>query len=115
MAKWYPFIHEHVSCKQKSLSQHCRMQAHYLSPNSQNEFFAACSNLVMHHILDEKKSAKYYAVIADATPNILHKEQTTFMMRYVLSKEGAFEVEERFFQFSDCNAKTGDKIANMII
>jgi len=26
-----------------------------------------------------------------------------------------FEVEERFLQFSDCNAKTGDAIANLII
>ena len=91
------------------------MQAHYLSPDSQNEFIAACSNVVLRHILDERKSAKYYAVIIDATPYISHKEQTTFMTIYVLLKGGAFEVKKRFFQFSDCNAKTGDEIANMII
>ena len=60
LAKWDPFIHEHVSCVQKFQSQHCRMQAHNLFPDSQNEFIAACSNLVMRHILDERKSAKYY-------------------------------------------------------
>ena len=37
------------------------------------------------------------------------------MIRYVLLKDGAIEVEEILFQFSDCNAKTSDENANMII
>jgi len=87
LAKWDPFLHEHVSSVQKSQAQHCRMQAHYLSPDSQNEFISACSNLVLRHILDERKSAKYYAIIVDATPDISHKEQTIFLLRYVLLKD----------------------------
>ena len=55
------------------------------------------------------------SVIVDATPDILYKEQTAFMMRRVLLNGGAFEVKERFFQSSDCNVKTAYKIANMII
>ena len=37
------------------------------------------------------------------------------MIRYVLLKDGAIEVEEILFQFSNCNAKTSDENANMII
>ena len=115
LAKYDPVLREHVTCVEKSQEQQKRMQAHYLSPESQNEFIAACSDLVMQHILQERRSAKYYAVIADATPDISHKEQTTFLLRYLSLKNNAFEVEERFLLFNDVNAKSGEEIANLIL
>ena len=55
-----------------------RMEAHYLSPENQNEFIDACGKLVQQKIIAEVLSAKYYSIIVDATPDSAHIEQTTF-------------------------------------
>ena len=47
----------------------------------QNEFIAVCSDLVKHHVLGERQSVKYYAIIVDSIPNSSHAEQTTFHLR----------------------------------
>ena len=60
-----------------------RLQVHYLSNESQNEFIAEWSNLVKLHVFEERKSAKYYAIIVDFTPDSSHVEQTTFLLRYL--------------------------------
>ena len=58
-----------------------RLQVHYLSSESQNEFITECSDLVKQHVLGERQSAKYYAIIVDSTPDSSHAEQTTFLLR----------------------------------
>ena len=55
-------------------------------PKSQNECISACSNLVKRRILLERKISAYFAVIADATPDSSHVEQTTFLYRYLTFK-----------------------------
>ena len=56
----------------------------YISNESQNEFIAKCSDLVKQHVLGERKSAKYYALIVDCSPDSSHVEQTTFILRYLV-------------------------------
>ena len=34
-------------------------------------------------------------------------EQTTFLLRYINSKEVRYEVQERFLMFADCSSKRG--------
>jgi hypothetical protein len=53
--------------------------------------------------------------MVDATPDSSHKEQTTFLLRYVLQNEGQFSVVERFLKYVDCSKKTGKKLAQMIM
>ena len=53
--------------------------------------------------------------MVDTTPDPSHKEQTTFLLRYVLQNEGQFSVVERFLKYIDCNKKTGEEIAQMIM
>ena len=60
------------------------MQAHYLSADSQNEFINVCGDVVRNVILQERASAKYYAIILDSTPDVSHVEQTTSIIRYKL-------------------------------
>ena len=47
---------------------------------------------VLQHVLRERKSAKYYAVNADANLYISHKKEITCLLRYIL-KDNGFEVE----------------------
>ena len=55
----------------------------------------------------EIRDAKYYAVILDSTPDASHKEQTTFILRYVSAVPRiadtvrVFEIQERFMTFMD--------------
>jgi hypothetical protein len=67
----------------KSQEKKERLQVHYLSPETQKEFVKECSVAVKAVILDERQEAKYYAILIDATPDSAHKEQETFILRYV--------------------------------
>ena len=60
-----------------------RMQAHYLSWGSQNEFIQICAQLVKNKIIEEVTNAIYYGIIVDGTPDASHTEQITFILRYV--------------------------------
>eukprot|EP00731_Ephydatia_muelleri_P006012 Em0003g260a len=86
----------------------------YLSPQSQNEFIKECSEKVLANIKLEISDAKYYAMILDSTPDASHKEQTTFILRYVSAVPRiadivrVFEIQERFMDFSQ---KKGEDIA----
>ena len=67
------------------------------------------------HILLERRSSKYFAVIVDATPDSSHIEQTTFLLRYVNLKDSRYEVQERFLMFVDCSNKCREEIAQLIM
>ena len=85
------------------------MQVHYLSPETQNEFIKECSVVVKAVILDERREAKYYAIIIDATPDSAHKEQETFILRYVQFRveDDCYDICERFLTFVECSLKRG--------
>lgn len=53
----------------------------------------------------------------DATPDSAHVEQTVFILRYLhLNADlDTYELHERFLAFVDCNKKTGEDIAKLII
>ena len=68
----------------------------------------------MQHVLEESKSAKYYAIIIDSTQDSSHVEQTKFFLRYLVRHESRFEIVERLLKFVDCSDKTVSAIAQMI-
>ncbi|KAF2901814.1 hypothetical protein ILUMI_04371 [Ignelater luminosus] len=49
----------------------------------QNEILNIVGNAVQSKIITQIKSAKYFAVILDCTPNISHQEQMSLTLRYV--------------------------------
>ena len=70
LSHWDPILKEHVLKVEELQKNGERLQVHYLSNESQNEFIAECSDLVKQHVLGESKSAKYYAIIVDhSTPD----------------------------------------------
>ncbi|XP_065902561.1 uncharacterized protein [Dysidea avara] len=100
--------------KQHQISE-SRMQTHYLSWRSQNEFIEACSTQVLDALLAESKNAIYYSVIVDATPDVSHTEQITFVLRYVhRNEENVWDVKERFLLLEDCGKKKGKDIADLL-
>ncbi|MCY3927482.1 MAG: DUF4371 domain-containing protein [Acidobacteria bacterium] len=91
-----------------------RMQAHYLSWGSQNEFIQICAQLVKSKIVEEVTNAIYYSIIVDGTPDASHTEQITFILRYVHFVDHSWKIEERFLQYQDCEKKKGCDIAELI-
>ncbi|XP_013777812.1 zinc finger MYM-type protein 1-like, partial [Limulus polyphemus] len=79
LSRWDPILQEHVLSVEESQKRSERLQVLYLFPDSQNEFISECLNLVKQHILLERQSAKYFAVIVDATPDSSHIKQTIFL------------------------------------
>ena len=66
-------LREYVTQVAESQKKGERLQVHYLSSDSQNEFISECSELVKEQILQERLSSKYFAIMVDATPDSSHK------------------------------------------
>ena len=67
----------------------------------------------MQHVLGERQSAKYFAMIVDSTPDSSHAEHATFLMRYLVRHKSRYETVERFLKFVDLSDKTGSEFAQM--
>ncbi|XP_047132442.1 uncharacterized protein LOC124811172 [Hydra vulgaris] len=110
---WDPILKEHVLSVKEFQRKGKRLQVHYLSGDNQNEFIAVFSNFLRQHVLQERRSTKYFAIMVDATPDSSHTEQTTFILQYVTLKDSQYEIVERFLTYVDCNNKT--EISQMIV
>lgn len=71
----------------ESQDNETRLQAHYLSLRTQNEFIEVCGKQVVEKILKERQQAKYCNILVDATPDVTHEDQLTFILRYLVDKE----------------------------
>ena len=98
-------LKSHLDEVKKHHENNSRMQAHYLSPRSQNEFIDECSKVVLNAIVEEVKQALYYSIIVDGTPDVSHTEQITFILRYANFNEKVWEICERFLRMEDCDKK----------
>ncbi|XP_004212056.3 zinc finger MYM-type protein 1-like [Hydra vulgaris] len=94
LSHWDSILKEHVLSVEESQRKGKRLQVHYLSADTQNEFIPECSDLVQQHILQERRSAKYFAIMVNATPDSSYTEQTTFILRYVILKDSQYEIVE---------------------
>lgn len=65
----------------------------------------------MKTIVKELKSAKYYSISVDSTPDLSHVDQLTFIVRYV--KDG--QPIERFLQFLPMDEHNAQYIADTIL
>ena len=53
----------------------------YLSPAIQNELIELLNKKVKHLILEEIKTAKYFSILLDSTPDVSHIDQMAFIAR----------------------------------
>ncbi|XP_065662686.1 zinc finger MYM-type protein 1-like [Hydra vulgaris] len=111
--KTLQFHLEEVSRHQK---QGTRMQAHYLSWRTQNEFIMACGETVFAAIIEEVLTAIYFSIIVDETPDLSHTDQITFVLQIVrLGSDNQWIVKERFLKVENLEKKKGSDIAKLII
>ena len=64
-----PILKERVLRVGESQNMGEGLQVHCLSNESQNKFTAECFYLHMQHVLGERKSAMYHAIIVDSMPD----------------------------------------------
>ncbi|KAL2097072.1 hypothetical protein ACEWY4_006279 [Coilia grayii] len=99
-----------------ALAQHLRnvKTTHYLSKNIQNEFIGVLAEAVLEKIVQKVKTAGYYSIMMDCTPDVSHKEQLSLVLRYVTTEQKV-EVHESFLEFIDVQSTTGEDLANTIL
>jgi hypothetical protein len=108
-------LQEHVNKIREAQSSGKQVKVHYLSPQSQNEFIKLCGNAVRDKVLQERMAAKYYSILVDATPDVSHDEQNTFILRHLVLKNDVYSIQERFLEFVDETTHTGLGLSEMIL
>jgi hypothetical protein len=98
LAMFDPFLGEHI----KRNANKGRGHTSYLSKTICDEFVDLLTNRVREYIITEVKSAKYYSVSVDLTPDISHVDQLTCILRYVLPSGPV----ERFVTFLNMQGHT---------
>ncbi|XP_046752385.1 zinc finger MYM-type protein 1-like [Diprion similis] len=103
LAEFDPFLADHISRYGNPGSG----RTSYMSSTICDEFIKLMADTVLHTIVSEIKSAKYFSMIVDSSPDMSHVDQLTFVIRYVQSDGSPIE---RFLQFFP---NTGHKALEM--
>ncbi len=80
----------------------------------QNELIAAMSGRVMTEIVTEIKAAKYFSTVLDCPQDLSHQEQTSAIIRTVVSIDTP-EFNEHFTVFLVADGRTNESLANLIL
>lgn len=104
---------EHLSNvrRSKELGQN---MPHYLSNHFQNELIHLLSKNIQREILKCLRTAKYYSIILDESPDASHVEQLTFIIRFVHCSSNEVEMREHFMGFFKVLNTTGKGLFNFL-
>ncbi|CAH9117632.1 unnamed protein product [Cuscuta epithymum] len=105
IAEFDPIMEEHLRRIRKK-----EIRNHYLGHNIQNEMIQLLSNEVKKKILQVVRSAKYFSVILDCTPDVSHDEQMTLVIRCIDVSTSPIRVEEFFITFVKVIETTGEAL-----
>lgn len=103
IAEFDPFLGIHISKQGNPGSG----MTSYLSSTTCEQFICLISEKITKTIIQQVKSAKYFSIILDSSPDISHTDQLSFVLRYV-NAEGS--PVERFLTFI---SNTGHKSSQL--
>lgn len=88
---------------------------HYCGKTIQNEIINLMAKQVLEEILERCRKSKFYSIILDCTPDISHKEQMSFTIRFLDDSTGDFRVKEHFIGFQTVEDTTGKGLADFLL
>lgn len=80
---------------------------HYLGKDIPNEIIDLLASHIKQDILKMLKSAKYFSIILECTPDMSRMEQMTVIVRFVTALERSVMVKEHFLEFAHITDSTG--------
>ena len=102
-----PFLAQHINRNTNKGRGHTS----YLSKTICDEFIHLMATRVRQHIFTEVRTAKYFSVSVDSTPDIFHVDQLTCILRYVLPSGPV----ERFLTFLNMRGHSGVQLAETLL
>ena len=84
----------------------------YLSSIICNEFVELMAKIVLSNIISVVKTAKYFAISVDLTPDVSHVDQLTFIVRFV---DSSGKLVERFMKFTPISGHNGETMTNVVL
>ena len=92
------------------------MTTYLLTPAIQNELIEIFGKKVKDLILEEIKTAKYFSILLDSTPDVSHINQMAFIVRYVkIESNNEVQKKEFFLNFFSLHGKNADEITKSIL
>ena len=112
LANYSTVINEHIFGTHLSK----KVMTTYLSPTIQNKLIELLGKKVKDLILEEIKTAKYFSILLDSTPNVSHIDQMAFIVRYVkIDSNNEVQIKESFLNFFPLHGKNADETAKSIL
>lgn len=108
LSEFDPFLNEHI----RQYGNRGSGTTSYLSKTIYEEVIEIMRNEVQRKIIDELKTAKYYSIIVDSTPDISHVDQLSFCLRYV-TPDG--KPVERFLISLKNTGHTGEELYDAVV
>ncbi|XP_048344871.1 uncharacterized protein LOC125428571 isoform X2 [Sphaerodactylus townsendi] len=107
-----PVMKQHLANIQSDLGA-----VSYLSPGIQNEFIHLMASAVRQNILRKIRSAKYYGIMFDSTPDLAHSDQMSEVVRYVEidAESRKVRVRESFLGFIWIHKKDAESLTGEIL
>lgn len=104
LSKYDTVLKEHLMRLKRNT---CKIKASvsYLSPKTQNKFIHVLANHVKEKLVMDIKSARYFGIMFDSTPDTSHIDQMSEVIRYVKIQNRNFEVKEVFLGFFPLKGK----------
>ena len=109
LAKFDPVMSNHVT-----LALNGDISDHYCGKIIQNELIDLVATKITSTILARASLAIYFAIIADCTPDISHKEQLSLTIRFVDISTDIIEIKEHFIGFFTVDDSTGFGLSEII-
>ena len=88
---------------------------HYFGQQIHNELIELMTSEVKKIIIDKLKLAKNFSVILDCTPDVIHKEQMSLIVRFVDVSHCDIKVVEHFIEYFIVEDTTGKGLLDLLL